>query len=389
MADTHEHPREDPSLPGSGDDGGTRASFWAIALVIVTAIGASIFAMFIPTDNYDPPGQTYVCPAPEGWNTNIFDPAAGREATAEAPAFQTPAERIRDLAWLILGITAGIFVVVEGFLLLTIIKCRRKRDDDGGDPVQMYGSNPIELAWTIVPVLIVAVLGLVTIRTIEEIELTEKPEGALEVHVIGHQWWWEFRYPEQNVVTANEMVVPRNTPIWMRLESADVIHSFWVPRLCGKTDLIPNRVNHLWFETSEPDWYYGQCAEYCGNQHANMLLAVQVRTEEGFDEWVEEQRQPPVRSADPEVVRGREVFLEFACQNCHSISGESFGSFAPDLTHLMSRKRIASGLVPNTAENLRAWIENPQNMKPGCNMPALKLSADEVDAVVAYLLTLK
>ncbi|MCH2162473.1 MAG: cytochrome c oxidase subunit II, partial [Phycisphaerales bacterium] len=321
MGDSREDSREPGDSVPADSDGGAQASFWAITLVILTAIGASVFAMFIPTDDYVAPGRTYVCPAPEGWNTNIFDPAPGREATAETAEFQTPAERIRDLAWLILGITAGIFVVVEGFLLLTIIKCRRKRDDTSGDPVQMYGSNPIELAWTIVPVMIVAVLALVTIRTIEEIELTEKPEGALEVHVIGHQWWWEFRYPDQGVVTANEMIVPRNTPIWMRLESGDVIHSFWVPRLCGKTDLIPNRVNHLWFETSEPDWYYGQCAEYCGNQHANMLLAVEVRTEEGFDDWVREQVKPPVRSDDPEVLRGREVFLEFACQSCHSIAG--------------------------------------------------------------------
>lgn len=368
---------------------GTKASFWAIALVILTAVGVSVFAMFIPTDGYDPPGKTFVCPAPEGWNTNIFDPAPGREATAEKPALVTPAEKIRDLAWLILGITAGIFVVVEGFLLVTIIRCRRRRDDDGSEPVQMYGSNPVELAWTIVPVMIVAVLGLVTIRTIGEIELTEKPAGALEVQVIGHQWWWEFRYPDQGVITANELIVPVDTPIWLRMTSADVIHSFWVPRLCGKTDLIPNRVNHLWFETSKPDWYYGQCAEYCGNQHANMLLAVQVRPQDEFDSWVEEQLKGPVRSQAPEAIRGREVFLEFACQSCHSIDGESSGVFAPDLTHLMSRERIASGLIPNTEENLKLWIEDPQNMKPGCNMPALKLSNEEVDAVVAYLLTLK
>ena len=132
-----------------------------------------------------------------------------------------------------------------------------------------------------------------------------------------------------------------------------------------------------------------QCAEYCGNQHANMLLAVQVRPQDEFDSWVEEQLKGPVRSQAPEAIRGREVFLEFACQSCHSIDGESSGVFAPDLTHLMSRERIASGLIPNTEENLKSWIQDPQNMKPGCNMPALKLSNDEVDAVVAYLLTLK
>lgn len=368
---------------------GGRQSFVAISLVVVTAIAVSVFAMFIPTDGYTPPGKTMVCPAPEGWNTSIFDPAPGREATETTAAFVTPAEKIRDLAWLVFGISGGIFILVEGFLLYTIVRCRRRRGDDGGEPVQMYGSNPIELAWTVVPVLIVGVLCLVTIRTIEEVELTTKPEGALEVHVIGHQWWWEFRYPDQGVVTANELVVPANTPIWLRMTSGDVIHSFWVPRLCGKTDIIPNRVNHLWFETSEPNWYYGQCAEYCGNQHANMLLAVQVQTKDDFKEWVEGQLLPPTQSEDPGALAGREVFLQYACQSCHPLFDESIGTFAPDLTHLMSRKRIASGLVPNTKENLRAWVENPQNVKPGCNMPALKLTAQEVDQVVAYLLTLK
>ena len=149
------------------------------------------------------------------------------------------------------------------------------------------------------------------------------------------------------------------------------------------------RVNHLWFETSEPNWYYGQCAEYCGNQHANMLLAVQVQEQDDFKNWVAAQLEPPVESQDAEVIAGREVFLQNACQSCHPLFGESVGTFAPDLTHLMSRKRIASGMIPNTQENLRRWIENPQNVKPGCNMPALKLTKQEIDQVVTYLLTLK
>ena len=365
-----------------------RQSFVAIALVVLSAIGVSVYALFIPTDGYTPPGETLICPAPEGWNSNIFDPAAGVVGEASFDSFETPAEKIRELGWLVIWISAGIFVVVEGFLVLTIVRCRR-RNDIAGEPVQLYGSNPIELAWTIVPVLIVGVLCLVTIRTINEVQLTEPPEGALEVQVIGHQWWWEFRYPDHGVVTANELVVPADTPIWLKMTSADVIHSFWVPRLCGKTDIIPNRLNFLWFQTVEEGWFYGQCAEYCGNQHANMLLGVEVRSAASFDAWIKAQQAPAVVSTDAQAIAGREVFLELACQNCHPLGEDAVGTFAPDLTHLMSRERIASGMILNTKDYLRAWIENPQNVKPGCNMPALKLSEPQLDAVVAYLLTLK
>jgi len=225
------------------------------------------------------------------------------------------------------------------------------------------------------------------VRLIREIELTSPPEGSLKVVVIGHQWWWEYRYPDQGIVTANELVVPVNQPVWLELHSADVIHSWWVPQLAGKTDCIPGHRNATWFEARKTGVYVGQCAEYCGNQHANMLLRVEVRDQAGFDAWVANQQSSPVD--DPAVRAGREVFLALACQSCHDVAGVSDGAFGPNLTHLMSRATIGSGVAPLNLDTLRSWVNDPQVLKPGCNMPSLKLDDAQLDAVVAYLASLR
>ncbi len=302
-----------------------------------------------------------------------------------------PARQIESLAWLVMGICAGIFVIVEGLLVFSIVRFRR-RSMESGEPVQLYGSNPIELAWTVVPLLIVFTLGLVTIRVIRDVERETPPEGALEVICIGHQWWWEYRYenplsPQGEIVVANELHVPVGRPVWLRLESADVIHSWWVPSLAGKMDVVPNKTNHVWFVAEEPGLYLGQCAEYCGNQHAGMLLRVNATSPEEFDQWLSHQASKPVD--EPAVAAGKSIFLELACSTCHTVAGVSDGAFAPDLTHLMSRATIASGVSPLNRQTLRSWIDDPQNMKPGCNMPSLKLTTDELDDVTAFLCTLK
>ncbi|MCP4497765.1 MAG: cytochrome c oxidase subunit II, partial [Phycisphaeraceae bacterium] len=220
------------------------------------------------------------------------------------------------------------------------------------------------------------------------IDITSPPEDAVEVIAIGHQWWWEFRYPDEagEVVTANEMHVPAGRPIWLRLESADVIHSFWVPRLAGKMDLVPGHTNYTWFEAERAGIYLGQCAEYCGTQHAHMLIRVYADEPEVFDAWLDAQRKPAVE--DPAVAEGRRVFAEYACLNCHTVDGTSDGMFGPNLTHLASRDTIGSGFIPLDRANLRAWIDDPAQLKIGCNMPSLKLDAAELDAVTDYLLTL-
>ena len=321
-------------------------------------------------------------------------PVAGAGVTSIFEPDSPPAREIRDLGWLVLAISAGIFLVVQTLLIVAIVRgIRARRRDASGDPVQLHGSVPIEVAWTVIPVVIVFVLTMITIRTIRDIDLTEAPEGAMEVVVIGHQWWWEVRYPSEDgddgkeIVVANELHVPVGRPVWLRLESADVIHSFWVPRLAGKTDLIPGRTNYTWFEAERPGLYLGQCAEYCGNQHAHMLLRVYADPPEKFDAWLETQRT--AATSESSVVKGKRVFMEYACMNCHTIDGVSDGMFGPNLTHLATRDTLASGMIPFNRENLRAWIDDPQAIKPGCNMPALKLDPDELDAVTDYLLTLR
>ena len=313
--------------------------------------------------------------------TNIFKPES------------TPAKSILDLSLFVLSITGIIFVVVCGLLIYAVVKFRGRSSDLESEPAQVYGSTQIELAWTVIPVLIVVVLFLATGRVIHAIQDAPKPQSALEVSVIGHQFWWEFRYPKLGIVTANELHIPVSdpahpTPTFLKLLSADTDHSFWVPQLGGKTDLIPNRVNEMWVDPHRPGLFLGQCAQYCGVQHAKMLLRVSVDKPEEFDAWVRGQQQ--TTHDNETVIGGRRVFETTACINCHTINGTAGnGRFGPDLTHLMSRQTIASGAAENTTEKLRLWIRNPDAIKPGSLMPAMNLSDPEVDALVNYLETLR
>jgi len=325
-------------------------------------------------------------------NESIFDPAS------------PGAESIRNLSLLVLAITGFIFILVEGILFYAIVRFRRGAAS-GKEPPQVYGSKPIEIAWTAAPALIVFVLVMVTTRTLWE--TTPNPpqprpgDHALLVTVIGHQWWWEYHYDHYDgkaigFTTANELHiaasekgVPR--PVYLALKSADVCHSFWVPRLAGKTDLIPGRTNHMWFQTEQPGLFLGQCGEFCGTQHANMLIRVIAEPAAEFERWLanEKKKHLPADSDPTAVQSGREVFLGQSCVNCHRVAGTpAQGTYAPDLTHLMSRRTLATGVVPNTPESLRQWIADPQKIKPGCLMPAFGLSDRDRDLIVAYLVTL-
>jgi cytochrome c oxidase subunit 2 len=324
-------------------------------------------------------------------------PPPGNEALVQTPNIfaptSTPAFAIRNLSWLVLSICAVIFVVVAGVLASSIIRFRRRSGDGGGEPPQVYGSNQIELAWTVVPVVIVIVLFLATARYIFGIEGFEPTPGALQVTIIGHQWWWEIRYPDLGIVTANELHVPVSdpadrTPTFLTLQSADVIHSFWVPQLAGKMDVIPNKTNRVWIDPQTPGMFVGQCAEFCGLQHAGMLLRVTVHPKADFADWVAQQQTMAVD--EPAVRAGRDLFQSVACINCHTIRGTpANGVFGPDLTHLMSRMTIGAGIARNTSENLHAWVDDPAFLKPGALMPAMKLSRGDLDQLVAYLLTLR
>jgi len=304
----------------------------------------------------------------------------------------TPANEIADLSVLVLAVTAAIFIVVSGLLTYALVKFRRRRDD-ASEPPQVYGSTQVELAWTVVPTLIVVVLFLASARVITRVQRADRPEGTIEVVAIGHQFWWEYRYPGLHVVTANELHVPvsdpaHSTPTFVTLLSADTDHSFWIPRLAGKTDLIPNRINSTWIEPTVTGLYLGQCAQYCGTEHAKMLLRVYVDSRDAFDAWIEGQSRPA--RVDDAVASGRRIFQTTSCVNCHTILGTGAnGRFGPDLTHWMSRDTSASGVAPNTPENLRRWIQNPDDLKPGSRMPAMNLSDRDLDAVTAYLTSLR
>lgn len=304
----------------------------------------------------------------------------------------TPADSIYHLSIFVTAITGVIFVIVFSLIAYTVTKFR-SRGDNGPEPPQVYGSNQIEIAWTVIPALIVLVLFMATARVIFAIQDAREPTGALEVTVIGHQFWWEFRYPALGIVTANELHVPVSdpahpTPTFLKLLSADTDHSFWVPRLAGKTDLIPNRVNKMWIDPHQVGVYVGQCAQYCGLQHAKMLLRVYVDSPEQFEQWAQnETKQAVANSAADE---GRRIFETTACINCHTVSGTvADGRFGPDLTHLMSRDTIASDAAANNAENLKEWIQDPDAIKPGSLMPAMKLNDHDLDAVTEYLETLR
>jgi cytochrome c oxidase subunit 2 len=347
----------------------------------------------------------------------------------------TPASEIRALSLFVLSITALIFAGVSGLLIYALVKFRA-RPDDTTEPPQVFGSVQIELSWTIIPILIIVVLFLTTARVLFSVQDAAKPSTALDVVVVGHQFWWEFRYPQYNVVTANELHVPLSSkanprPTYMKLTSADVMHSFWVPQMAGKTDLLPNRVNEMWIDPQKLGMYVGQCAQFCGPQHAKMLLRVYVDAPEQFKAWIaNQQRQqaeltpagpmlvslpnagnrnpgnhipaysPGTRgdvavasSAMPDAIsarNGQRVFEQESCISCHTIAGTiANGRYGPDLTHLMSRETLGAGAAQNTPGNLEAWITDPNTFKPGCLMPAMHLSDRQNQQITAYLLTLK
>jgi cytochrome c oxidase subunit 2 len=305
----------------------------------------------------------------------------------------TPAKSIFNLSIFVLSVTGIIFTVVFTLLVYSITKFRGNESNADREPAQVYGSTQIELAWTIIPILIVVVLFLASARVIHAVQDAPMPPSAVEVTAIGHQYWWEFRYPKLGIVAANELHVPVSdpthpTPTSLNLLSADTDHSFWIPQLAGKTDLIPNHPNHLWIDPHRTGLFLGQCAQYCGTQHAKMLLRVYVDSPEEFASWVRQQQQSAV--LEEKVAAGRRVFETTACINCHAVRGTvANGQFGPDLTHLMSRDTIASGAAENTKENLRLWIKTPDAIKPGSLMPAMQLSDTDLDAVVAYMETLR
>lgn len=292
---------------------------------------------------------------------------------------------IDQIYGIITWITLGIFVIVVGLLVYVLVRYRER--GPGELPRQIRGHSLLEIGWTIAPALVLLAIAIPTIQIVFRTQPAAEPEGALEVTVRAHQWWWEFSYPALGVATANELHLPLGRAVALRLEGPDVIHSFWVPQLGGKRDVIPGRLNRLTFTPEAPGEYLGQCAEFCGVSHANMRMRVIVDEAPVWQAWVKRQQSPP--AAAPATAEGAAVFGRSACVGCHTIRGVSAGSVGPDLTHFGSRRTVAAGLLPNTPENVLAWIKDPPAVKPGVKMPALGLSDSEARAVAAYLLSLK
>ena len=319
------------------------------------------------------------------------------------------AQRPHDLILIVFGIAAVVFVLVQGLILYTAFRYR-KREGDESMPEQVHGNTKLEIVWTLIPAIILAAIAVPTVQMI--FQQMEEPEGEfLTVEVIGHRWWFEYYYPDYDIYTANEMAIPVGTPVRLEMTSADlarspelgVIHSFWIPRLAGKQDMVPGTTTYLNLQADSPGRYIGQCAEYCGLSHANMRARVEAMSMEDFERWVAEQRSPAPVPADGTLeARGRELFGDLgarqACASCHQVwdgNGLRGPAQGPDLTHLMSRLEFAGAIHDLTPENLRAWLADPNSMKPmqyevnGIGMPNLNLTDDELDALVAYLLTLR
>ena len=311
-------------------------------------------------------------------NQNVFNPAG-------------PAARdIASLGW-------QLFIVCGAVYLLTLLAlawalARRRVPSD--DTVETTAS--LTRTVTIATVLSIVILIGITISSVVHGRGLTSPSGpgAITVDAIGHQWWWEFQYrdltPSDFVTSPNELHIPVGVPIQIKAMSRDVIHSFWVPNLHGKRDLIPGQVTNFWIQADTPGVYRGQCAEFCGHQHANMAFTVVAEPMDKFQQWIRAQRQPAAEPVNAEQARGQEVFLQGPCVMCHTIRGTSAGSrVGPELTHVGSRLTIAAGTLPNTRGHLGGWVLDSQSVKPGNRMPPNALTSDDLQAVLSYLRSLR
>lgn len=321
------------------------------------------------------------------------------------------AEKIDDLFWIAFWIATAIFVAVWAVLLFAVVRFRRRGAEDR--PVkQVHGNMRLEVIWTMIPAVILAVIAVPTVRTIFDLRSAPEPsENALEINVIGHQWWWEFQYPEYGITTANEMYIPADRAVYLRITSADVIHSFWVPRLNGKRDAVPGRLNYLTIEADEPGVYLGQCAEFCGLAHADMRHRVFAVTDAEFEEWAARMAEPADIPTGGLAADGWQTFQQ-VCVACHVVGGAEnpvtqaidvgededwVVALAPDLTHYADRTTFGGASFENTEDHLRAWLDNPSDLKPMdpdrndvaagriLGMPDFGLDADQIEALIALL----
>jgi cytochrome c oxidase subunit 2 len=297
-----------------------------------------------------------------------------------------PAARsIADLGWFLTWSGGAIYVVVMGILLFALLR-RRTQASRAAD---LQGLRMVLAGGVVAPAIILLVVFGFTLSTLRALS-TPAIDEALRIRVVGHQWWWEVQYTQQQFETANELHIPVGHPVQITLESEDVIHSFWAPSLHGKLDLVPGSTNTFWIQADEAGSYWGECAEFCGVQHANMRFVVIAEPWEAYAAWIARQQQPAAEPEDPLARQGQEVFLSATCVECHTVRGtHATGDLGPDLTHLADRSMLAAGTVANNRGNLGGWISDPQHIKPGSLMPSTNLTGDELQALLAYLATLE
>lgn len=315
----------------------------------------------------------------------------GLSGCASSPTFMNPASSIAaheaNLYNNILIMAVVVFLLVEICLVWVLIRDRRKEGDDT-PPRQIHANTKLEIAWTVIPVFLTGALFVMTFQTMKSVAAPTASAEDINVHVIGHQWWWEFDYSDLGFKTANELHIPVGATVQITLDSVDVIHSFWVPQLSGKTDVFPGQTNHMWLTANQTGVFIGQCAEFCGVEHALMRIVVVVDSQADFNAWAANQQKPAAQPQTAEEQAGFED-VSSVCASCHSLNpAEPAEKIGPNLAHLFSRSTFAGATYDLTEENLRTWLHDTQAMKPGNNMK-LKLAPDEIDQILAYLKLLK
>jgi cytochrome c oxidase subunit 2 len=295
------------------------------------------------------------------------------------------AAQVANLWWFLFGISMVVFVAVLSLLAYGLFRSRRRSPEGGLGDGRLF----IGIGGAVIPAVILVVVMIVTVG-VQGVVSAMPAKPAVTIEVTGYQWWWEVRYPDQGFTTANEIHIPAGQPVALKLTSADVIHSVWIPQLQVKTDTIPGTTNNLWIQADQPGVYRGECAEYCGLQHAHMAFVVVADPPEQFATWIANQQRPAADPTDPVLEQGKQVFMGSACVYCHTIRGiGASGQLGPDLTHMASRQTIGAGSLENNRGNLAGWIVNSQTIKPGNRMPPMYLDSTSLQALLTYLESLK
>jgi cytochrome c oxidase subunit 2 len=315
---------------------------------------------------------------------------SGSPSTLDAKGQE--ASRIANLAWLMFAAAAIVFVVVTVLLLVAILRARRPETTTAdADPQDRRAIVGVIIGGAVIPaIVLLALMGL----SVWVENANAAPETTpITIEVIGHRWWWEVRYPDQGITTANEMHIPVGQRVTMKVTSADVIHSFWIPQIRSKIDMIPGQTNSFPVQADQAGSYRGECAEYCGQQHAHMAFIVVAENADDYNKWVANQQKPAPAidpNQQPDIFEGQQAFLGSSCVYCHTIQGtNASGTLGPDLTHIASRSTIGAGILPNTRGNLAGWIINSQAIKPGNLMPPMDLDSSQLQSILAYLETLQ